>query len=271
MAAPGTLAEKLKAPFDASEIKWRAGATTKDKKKCIALCYIDARAVMRRLDEVIGQEHWSTRLILGEGRYVCELSLFVPVTEAGKTYSQWIAKSDAAGDTEFEGAKGGASDAFKRAAVQWGIFRYGYEMESPWVPYDATRKRITDEGMRTCKALVEGGNRKPAATKKGSEKKQAPKSNGEQLPDASQMKALLRTAVIDRAAFLFAEEEHKPTPGESKQLQNSIAKRAKEYLGFGGKAIKPEHYQNVRAAINACELAKRDDGKPHAVIDDAPF
>ena len=38
----------------------------------------------------------------------------------------WISKSDGADDSNIEGAKGGLSDAFKRAAVKFGIGRYLY-------------------------------------------------------------------------------------------------------------------------------------------------
>src|SRR5690606_17516766 len=38
-----------------------------------------------------------------------------------------------AGNTDVEADKGGISDAFKRAAVKWGVGRYLYGVESPWV------------------------------------------------------------------------------------------------------------------------------------------
>jgi hypothetical protein len=36
-----------------------------------------------------------------------------------------------------EADKGGISDAFKRAAVKWGIGRYLYDLKSPWVPCES--------------------------------------------------------------------------------------------------------------------------------------
>ena len=44
----------LSGPFPATDISWRVGATSGDKTKGIALAYIDARDVMRRLDAVCG-------------------------------------------------------------------------------------------------------------------------------------------------------------------------------------------------------------------------
>ena len=45
-------------PFEQSDIEWRAGATNQDKTRALALAYITSRAVMDRLDEVIGPENW---------------------------------------------------------------------------------------------------------------------------------------------------------------------------------------------------------------------
>ena len=42
-------------------------------------------------------------------------------------------KENGAGDTDFEADKGALSDAFKRAAVLWGIGQYLYDLDSPWV------------------------------------------------------------------------------------------------------------------------------------------
>ena len=49
---------RLAAPFKFSDLEWRAGATNQDKTKALALAYITSRAVMDRLDEVIGPENW---------------------------------------------------------------------------------------------------------------------------------------------------------------------------------------------------------------------
>jgi len=46
---------------------------------------------------------------------------------------EWIWKADGAGDTDVEAEKGAISDAFKRAAVKWGVGRYLYDLDSPWV------------------------------------------------------------------------------------------------------------------------------------------
>lgn len=124
--------EQLKAEFPREAVSWRAQNVTKDGDKALALAYIDARDVMNRLDDVCGPENWQDSYVeTAKGRIICTISIRVPVFDDGQ---QWVSKSDGAGDTDIEGDKGGISDAFKRAAVKWGIGRYLYDIESPWVP-----------------------------------------------------------------------------------------------------------------------------------------
>ena len=116
----------LEMPFDVNRIHWRCGARTKDKSKGSALAYVDARDVMRRLDEVMGFE-WQNRYTLADsGLLVCDIGLHID--------GQWLWRSNGAGDTQVEAEKGKASDAFKRAAVMWGISRYLYSLPTVWLP-----------------------------------------------------------------------------------------------------------------------------------------
>lgn len=120
---------KLSAPFRPSEVDWRVGSTTKDKSKGMALAYLDARAVMMRLDDVCGPAGWQNRYTVGEGKTICEIGI--------KCGDEWIWKADGAGNSDIEAEKGALSDAFKRAAVRWGVGRYLYDMGSPWVALEA--------------------------------------------------------------------------------------------------------------------------------------
>lgn len=118
----------LDAPFAANRIHWRCGARTKKKDKAIPLAYINARDVMRRLDEVMGF-NWQNRYTLAEsGLLICEIGI--------KIGDEWVWRSNGAGDTQVEAEKGKASDAFKRAAVMWGIGRYLYSIPNQWLPID---------------------------------------------------------------------------------------------------------------------------------------
>lgn len=118
----------LAAPFRDEQISWRVGSTSEKDGKLsgMALAYIDARDVMDRLDSVCGQAHWQDRYVETEkGRIICTLSI--------RIQGEWIEKSDGAGDSDVESEKGAISDALKRAAVKWGIGRYLYDLDSPWV------------------------------------------------------------------------------------------------------------------------------------------
>jgi len=144
----------LKKPFPPDRISWRVGSQTKDKKKGMALAYIDARDVQDRLDEVCGVDGWQCRYVpMHDKKTVCEIGIriFRPslgpetalsnvaslVKQIGHGIDEWVWKSDGAGDTDVEAEKGSLSDAFKRAAVRWGIGRYLYDVEAPWVELEA--------------------------------------------------------------------------------------------------------------------------------------
>jgi len=103
----------LKRPFPVARLKWRRGQGGSGE-----LVYITARDVMDRLDEVFGPVGWQTRYEFIGGRMICNLSCNIG--------GEWVTKADGADDTNIEAAKGGISDSLKRAAVLWGIFRYGY-------------------------------------------------------------------------------------------------------------------------------------------------
>lgn len=124
--------KKLSAPFPPDRISWRVGSTTADKKRGMALAYIDARDVMERLDSVCGPGGWQCRYPHVNAKTCCEIGI--------KFESEWVWKADGAGDTDYEGEKGAFSDSFKRAAVKWGIGRYLYDLDSPWVEIEPMGK-----------------------------------------------------------------------------------------------------------------------------------
>lgn len=157
------LFDALKATFSPDQVHWRVGATMKDKSKGIALAYIDARDVMERLDAVCGPDGWQDSYTeTAKGRIICALQI--------KIGGEWIVKSDGAGDTDVEGDKGAMSDAFKRAAVKWGIGRYLYDIDSPWVPIEAAGNsyKIAASAMPT---LARALGCKPTPQSKPNEKK----------------------------------------------------------------------------------------------------
>lgn len=134
--------EKLKAPFDLTQIYWRAGLKAKDNSTAQALPHIDARVVQNRLDEVMGPTNWKNsfqEVFVGSQLFSVRCILMLRVD------GEWIAKEDAAqlqqtGSDNYADKnsliKGAYSDSLKRAAVQWGIGRYLYEYTPEHVALD---------------------------------------------------------------------------------------------------------------------------------------
>lgn len=148
--------DKLKAHFPADRVSWRVGSTTGDKKKGLAFGYIDARDVMERLDDACGPGGWQNRYSHANGKTVCDIGI--------KAGDEWIWKADGAGDTDVEAEKGALSDAFKRAAVRWGIGRYLYDLPATWVEIEpAGRSFKIKEGEFAKLARLAGGTQSTPA------------------------------------------------------------------------------------------------------------
>ena len=132
-----TLQQKLECPLPASQVSWRIGRKSQDKRKAQLLAYIDARDVMERLDRCCGFQNWQCRYSLADnGLLICDVGIRID--------GEWLWRSNGAGDTQVEAEKGKCSDAFKRAAVLWGIGRYLYGLDSPWVEIDSNGKWAKD-------------------------------------------------------------------------------------------------------------------------------
>ena len=114
---------KLKNPFPLNQIHWV------NKGKGGELAYLNSRDVMKRLDDVMGIDGWMDEITYVGQTAVCKLSL--------KINGEWIHKSDASGETNFEAEKGAAATALKRAAVKFGVGRYLY-----YLPKNASRNNM---------------------------------------------------------------------------------------------------------------------------------
>jgi hypothetical protein len=156
---------KLAAPFDPSEVLWRVGSMTKDKKRAMALAYMDARVVMERLDSVCGPASWQCRYSHANGKTVCDIAI--------KCGDEWVWKADGAGDSDIEAEKGALSDAFKRAAVRWGVGRYLYEIASPWVEVDEWKKIKDHEYTKLENILINHARSLPDAPPRATAPKQS--------------------------------------------------------------------------------------------------
>lgn len=133
-------ARALAAYFPPHEIRWLPKLPKNGR--ALGLAYITARAVMDRLDYVLGPDNWQVRYEeIGSGSVRCKLLVrFEPGGE-------WIEKSDVGGKSEQpdEGDRDKAanSDALKRAAVMFGVGRYLYSLPAAWADYDERAKKFT--------------------------------------------------------------------------------------------------------------------------------
>ena len=135
-----TLQQRLEIPFQNSQVSWRIGRKNADKTKAMLLAYIDARDVMERLDMAAGFGNWQCRYTLADsGLLICEIGIRID--------GEWVWRANGAGDTQVEAEKGKCSDAFKRAAVLWGVGRYLYGLPSPSVAIDKYGKWANDPAL----------------------------------------------------------------------------------------------------------------------------
>lgn len=128
---------ELKKPFSVKVIHWRVGRKTRAGDKAQPFAYIDARDVMERLDEVCGIGGWQAEYPFPG---CCRLGVKVGTSAE----PEWVWKTNGCGlvlHTQGEKPeifemkeKAQYSDAFKRAAVLWGIGQFLYDLPKIYVP-----------------------------------------------------------------------------------------------------------------------------------------
>ena len=157
---------RLADPFSPDDIEWKPGATTRDKTKGLAMAYLTSRAVQQRFDDVCGPADWRNEFTEGPGGGVlCGISVRV---ERPDGTSEWVTKWDGADNSQVEAVKGGLSGATKRAAVQWGVGRYLYDLPATWVRLDdrgrfAEAPRIPSAFLPSTGSRGSGDDRRPSA------------------------------------------------------------------------------------------------------------
>lgn len=127
-----SIEEKLSAPFDVTDIEWRIqqSGVKNGKPWAMVLAYVTNRAIQQRLDEVFGVFGWQNQYQQApDGGVMCGISILDPESPN----VDWITKWDGAENTNIDAVKGGLSGSMKRAAVQWGIGRYLYNLDVVFV------------------------------------------------------------------------------------------------------------------------------------------
>ena len=126
--------EELKQKID---YKWKVQSYNSDKTKGSCVAYIDARDVMDILDRVCGPTNWQDKYEFVGDKLIAGIGIYDEVLK------EWIWKFDTGTESDKEGEKGIFSDAFKRAAVKWGVGRFLYDLEIKWIKIE--NKRPVDE------------------------------------------------------------------------------------------------------------------------------
>jgi hypothetical protein len=118
---------KLREPMP---YKWRVQSFSRNKPLAQCVAYVDARAVQRRLDDVCGAKWQSLYYDVGSMLF-CKIGIQIE--------DEWIWRSDTGSESNVEKEKGHSSDAFKRAAVMWGVGRFLYDMKFVYVASNAKK------------------------------------------------------------------------------------------------------------------------------------
>jgi hypothetical protein len=166
--------------------KYRVQQAKQYGANCVA--YIDSRDVQDLLDKVIGPDKWQDKYYEVKGNMFCSIGIL-----CGET---WVWKTDCGTESNVDKQKGEASDAFKRAAVKWGVGRFLYSLPMPklntttykdskdgqgrpkYYPVDANGNIIWDKDVLSTYCMSLNGKSPPKT-------KQPPKQPTKALPLAS--------------------------------------------------------------------------------------
>ena len=110
-----------------------------DESKATLLLYQDARCAMNILDSTLGSMAWQKDYYEAAGLLFCKIGIY------DSESNQWLWKSDTGSKSNIEEDKGLASDAFKRAAVAWGIGRELYT--APRITIALTEKDLFNDKL----------------------------------------------------------------------------------------------------------------------------
>lgn len=135
-----SVAQLLAAPFDPRRIKWLPKVV--QGNRAMAIAYVDARAIVGRLDGVLGLGGWQEEYeYLSNGCMLCKLTCLID--------GNWITRADVGGPSKqkdvADQCKSACSNSLKRAAVKFGIGRYLYQLPIQWVDYDPQKKQFVKQ------------------------------------------------------------------------------------------------------------------------------
>lgn len=208
----------LAAPFDKNEVKTRAQAGRQ-------LSYITARTAMNRLDSVLGGENWWDEYFSQENSVLCRLTIRFP---DGSTVTKCDAGGYAGMADQGDDDKSGYSDAFKRAAVKFGVGRYLY------------RDGVPDYGQEPTEAAVVQPQRQEA---------RSPAPRRDDAPEARQEpQGEARVPKTGKALFAWTKEQEQRYDIQLLKYLNGWAK----LQDYPGRMVDWDWEQVGRAYAEGC-------------------
>jgi hypothetical protein len=160
---------ELAQPFEPEAVEFKAGATTQDKARALALAYVDSRVYQARLDAVTPDwRNEYTREYAGERVIVtCALTVTGVTRQAIGESLQASARQDGSTVIEENAATSAEAQAFKRACSAFGLGRYLYSVPQVWAEYDGARRQFTPAAVQALREMLRTGKYEPPAGHNG--------------------------------------------------------------------------------------------------------
>ena len=147
--------QKLSAPFEIefngkkiSQLNWRVSQGNSkhysEGSRYTYVPYITASQVEQRLNEVLGVDMWSSKIIRGGDETVCEIT--------AKIGENWTTKSDLGTKSNVHEQKGSVSDSKKRAARGFGIGAYLVDIPNKTLVVRKNPDNKDDKNLYLCPA-----------------------------------------------------------------------------------------------------------------------
>jgi len=164
-----TVLADLAQPFDPEAVEFKAGATTQDKARALALAYVDSRVYQGRLDAVTPDwRNEYTREYAGERVIVtCALTVAGVTRQAIGESLQASARHDGSTVIEENAATSAEAQAFKRACSAFGLGRYLYSVPQVWADYDSGKRQFTLAALQALREMLRTGKYDPPANGNG--------------------------------------------------------------------------------------------------------
>jgi len=143
--------------------QWRVQSYSKNKPIATVMSYIDQRDLMDVLDAYCDYG-WEKRYEEVAGNVFCSIGIHMP---DGTTH--W--RSDCGVESQSDAEKGRASDAAKRAGVNWGVGRFLYDKKIQYVPTNVKKEGnnypycIDEQGKQIWDLTTYINNKNPNAPK----------------------------------------------------------------------------------------------------------